>query len=592
MSRKQTRGDVTRRRVLQSGAALSGGALVSSSALAQEDGDEPIEDGTDEEPESAVEDTLVCGDVVVGELTLDDAVGFRGEGHHYDAYAFDGEEGEFLTVSMTAVSSDSIDDDTEQDDTEDFDENGDDAEEPEEDENDTEEPAEEEDDPIPQEPFGDPYLYVLAPDGTIIAEDDDSGGGLDAFVTIPSLPESGTYTIVATSWAPEDVFAYELAVECGSPFDPEPIACGDSVQGELTPDDPTGYLSDEHAHDTYEFDGTAGEVVEIAMDGLDDPIDPDCDTTTGADPLLVLLGPEFDVIGRDDDGGDGLNALLNTRLPADGTYTIVATSWAPNLYFTYELSLSCREPLDPEPIACGDVVEAELTSDDESGVRTIFGEHNHDTYAFDGVAGEHVTITMLAERDPNGHEPHEEDYPPGDPYLYLFGPDGQVVAQDDDSAGGLDAMLQHRLAVDGEYVIVATSFGARETFAYELTLDCDDADPDLPEPTPIGCNETIITELSPTDATGFRSPDHFYDHYEFDVEEGDVVTISMSSSEGDSYLLVLDETGEIVAEDDDGGEGVDALLRNLELDAGTYSIIATSFGPGGFFEYDLTVQCL
>jgi|GEM_PF-3477767 hypothetical protein len=525
--------DVSRRRVLETGALVSGSALVGSAA-----GAEPTTTVAQAESPS-----VGCGDSVRGELTPEDATGFRGEGFYQDEYLFEGAEGEYVSVSMTAVGGDG------------------------------------------DGPSGDPYLYLLGPDGTIVAEDDDSGGDLNASLTVTSLPESGSFTVVATSFAPEQTFEYDLTVDCSDPFAREPIACGDTVVGELTPEDATGFLSPGHAHDAYVFDGAEGEFVDVSMNGLDVPVDGECDGPP-ADPLIALLDENLGLVAWDDDSGGNLNARVTARLPADGSYTLIATSFAPDTYFAYDLTLECRAPVAPEPISCGDSVAGELTPDDDTGVRNEFGQHFHDAYAFDGSADQSVTVTMQA--DPSdGCE-----YPLGDPYLYLFDPDGNLIAEDDDGAGDLGALIQQRLYADGEYLLVATSFGASEFFPYELTLACDDATPPPTEPTPIACGERVEGALEPTDATGFLGPDYFHDLYEFEGAAGDVLTVSMSGSDGDSFLVLLDPNGELVAFDDDSGGGFDALLTGVELGMdGTYSIVATSFGPAEFFEYELTVQC-
>ena len=44
-----------------------------------------------------------------------------------------------------------------------------------------------------------------------------------------------------------------------------------------------------------------------------------------------------------------------------------------------------------------------------------------------------------------------------DPYLFLLDPANQVVAQDDDSGGGLDAQIFYRPTVTGEYTIQAAN---------------------------------------------------------------------------------------------------------------------------------------
>jgi hypothetical protein len=56
-----------------------------------------------------------------------------------------------------------------------------------------------------------------------------------------------------------------------------------------------------------------------------------------------------------------------------------------------------------------------------------------------------------------------------DPYLYLEGPNGKVLAQDDDSGGDLNARLVFQPRRDGEYRIIATTL-APATGEFRLTV--------------------------------------------------------------------------------------------------------------------------
>ena len=87
-----------------------------------------------------------------------------------------------------------------------------------------------------------------------------------------------------------------------------------------------------------------------------------------------------------------------------------------------------------------------------------------DQYSFNGTTGQQVTITM------NGTSGDL------DPYLYLVGPDGYVVTQDDDSNGSNNARIPmpstgapFTLPLTGKYVIEATSFGVQQIGAYTIS---------------------------------------------------------------------------------------------------------------------------
>jgi hypothetical protein len=60
----------------------------------------------------------------------------------------------------------------------------------------------------------DPYLYLIGPDGAVLAEDDDGGDALNARIPAGSgffrLPASGAYTIEVTSFEPMSAGDYTL----------------------------------------------------------------------------------------------------------------------------------------------------------------------------------------------------------------------------------------------------------------------------------------------------------------------------------------------------------------------------------------------
>jgi hypothetical protein len=57
-----------------------------------------------------------------------------------------------------------------------------------------------------------------------------------------------------------------------------------------------------------------------------------------------------------------------------------------------------------------------------------------------------------------------------DNYLYLYDARGALLAQDDDSGGGLNAMIRFTAPADALYRVVASSFGGRRIGAYTITI--------------------------------------------------------------------------------------------------------------------------
>ncbi|MBN1964203.1 MAG: PPC domain-containing protein, partial [Anaerolineae bacterium] len=118
---------------------------------------------------------------------------------------------------------------------------------------------------------------------------------------------------------------------------------GDSVLGEITADVYEVF---------YTFTGSAGDQVVISLNKLQD----------GLDPYLDLLGPDGSSLYVDDDGGGNLNSLLGPfALPADGTYTIVATRFMRETggsVGAFRLTLQLAQPT---PLTLNEAVTVELS---------------------------------------------------------------------------------------------------------------------------------------------------------------------------------------------------------------------------------------
>jgi hypothetical protein len=204
-----------------------------------------------------------------------------------------------------------------------------------------------------------------------------------------------------------------------------------------------------------------------------------------------------------------------------------------------------------------------------------------------------------------------------DTYLYLVGPTCNQVALDDDGGSGLLSRLTYTANENGPYTVIMTSYSSGITGSYALSysrnasptppyeIDCGDGedddrdgwvdceDPDCEgfpecEPPPehcfgtwqelIGPGEIVDGELDPGDPTGGpRGAAYYFDAYELFGGEGMSLWIETIDGDFDTYLYVLNEYCEVVAYDDDGGEG---LLSQIELglpDDGRYTIVVTSW---------------
>ena len=103
--------------------------------------------------------------------------------------------------------------------------------------------------------------------------------------------------------------------------------------------------------------------------------------------------------------------------------------------------------------------------------------------------------------------------------------------------------------------------------------------------------EYILRESGSLSSTDSQLSDNsYYDRYSFTGKAGQQVTISMQSSAFDTYLLLVDENGNTINENDDSNRETANSEINAALPAdGEYDVIANSYDALGQGAYVLTV---
>ncbi|NJK66025.1 MAG: trypsin-like serine protease [Microcoleus sp. CSU_2_2] len=228
-----------------------------------------------------------------------------------------------------------------------------------------------------------------------------------------------------------------------SPFggkSPEKLALnGPAVSGKLT-NQSSILPADNSFFDLYSFEGKAGQQITIEMKSQE------------IDPYLILLGPNQREIAQDDDGAGSKNARITVRLPADGTYTLLANSNEARRSGAYTLELKASAPTSPSRailqeegalVAGGPVLRSD---------NSLYRE-----YTFEGRSGQSVTISI---------ESREFD-----PYVALFGPNGRLVAENDNASDSTkNAFLSVTLPATGRYRVIVNAYDASGRGRYTLTV--------------------------------------------------------------------------------------------------------------------------
>lgn len=267
------------------------------------------------------------------------------------------------------------------------------------------------------------------------------------------------------------------------------------------------------------------------------------------DAFLKLDGPG--VALTNDDGGDGTNARINTRL-TPGEYTVTTSAYgSERATGMYRLNVTARATPDA-PLSEGGPLTPGNT------VNGLY-EGNAHAYTFSLPARRLVRIDMQSTEI--------------DPLLRLSG--NGVETTDDDGGDGLNARLSTLLEA-GDYSLRADSAAPGAGF-YTLTMAAEEPPANVGGG-PIAVGRSVDATLLPG----------MTDRWTFTVRSAGDYAIDMRSSDIDSHLKLL-RGSESIASDDDGGDNLDSRIVQ-RLEAGSYTIEATAVGSSETGRYRLSLE--
>jgi len=153
----------------------------------------------------------------------------------------------------------------------------------------------------------DPVLEIVAPDGTVIAKDDNGGGDRAAFVRVANIPLSGVYMLKVSDARGANKGTYTLIwryINLAPTSTPLPQTITLMQMEDSVP--PAEYRF-------FVFPGKAGQRIRIQVEPLPD---------SALDPVAVLLAPDGTELATGDDSAASMNPDFVVTLPADGTYSV------------------------------------------------------------------------------------------------------------------------------------------------------------------------------------------------------------------------------------------------------------------------------
>jgi hypothetical protein len=257
------------------------------------------------------------------------------------------------------------------------------------------------------------------------------------------------------------------------------------------------------------------------------------------------------------------------RAEAPGTATIRATAGgqSTSLGFTI-LPAACTGAAATTTLALG-----ETRTDSLGGGGCVYPQHwvSAVGYRFDVPTATSIRLQLASASF--------------DALLLVTDPYMNLLFWDDDGGGGTDARIHRRFAA-GEYIVWVTGYwpgssGPYEVSAAELEIElC----PTVGELQP---GQSVTGALAVTDCASLGG--RYADPWALSLSDQATLRIDLTSSAFDTFLIVEDEYGEVLAFDDDGGEGFNSRLT-YTFPAGEFRVVVTSYGYGETGAYQLSAQ--
>jgi YD repeat-containing protein len=397
---------------------------------------------------------------------------------------------------------------------------------------------------------GNPYLELYGPTGNLIATDNDSAGYPNAAFSA-KLTNAGTYTVIARaddSFSASLAFDYTISLqkvngECNSTV----LACGQSL---------TNSVGVPGEVDAYTYSATAGEVVRVQMTRK----------AGVGNPYLELYGPTGSLIATDNDSAGYPNAAFSAKLTNAGTYTVIARSddsYSTSLAFDYAVSLHRITGGCATTLTCGQSLDDAVNVPGDVGA-----------YTYTANAGDVVRVQMTRKAGV------------GNPFLELYGPTGNLIAVDNDSAGYPNAVFTARLTNAGMYTVIARADDAYSvSLAFDYTVSLQRVNG--------GCNTQALT--CGQSLTNALNPAGKIDAYTYTASAGDVVRIQMTrkAGVGNPFLELYGPMGNLIATDSDLAGAPNARILVTLTNTGVYTVIARgddSYSTSLAFGYTVSLQ--
>lgn len=411
--------------------------------------------------------------------------------------------------------------------------------------------------------------------------DDDGAGGTNSRLEL-RIESAGAYYFRANTISADETGSYTIrlssagsapaAVATGG-VSIKDIKIGETITGQLNSTNEV--LEDGSYAQRYRVRLVQGQQVEITLQG------------DNFDAFLVLFDDDGERVAYDDDSAGGTDARIQFTATKTADYIIVVNSVGEREEGDFALFVEHKggnragtaTPATPSGrmLSLGQRVTGTLNASS----LTASDDTYYDAYLIRGVPNTTVSISL-----------ESDDF---DAYLVigLPGDDFESLESDDDGAGGTNSRLVYTFKDSQTYEIRANTLSEGEMGSYTLSVSAGSASNTAAGPMRTISIDSRITGTL-TEASQRLDDDSYYEDILITGEANTMVSISLMSSDFDSYLnfgrIVNGEFESIQSNDDCSSESTaSSCVLYTFADNGTYVIRANTLNEGETGDFTIYV---
>lgn len=390
------------------------------------------------------------------------------------------------------------------------------------------------------------YLYDL--NINLLESDDDGGVGLGSFISIQL--GTGQYYIEVVGYSSVDIGNYSISLSVSTLID--------SYEPDDSSTNATELRFDETQNHTLYPVGDNDWFFFTLIDFRGVTIET---TAQSADTYINLYNSSLALILSDDDGGVGLASRIDTFLDI-GTYFVEVMGFANSSVGSYTITLRDLDLTDEyEPDDSSN--NATMVFGDELQRHSLFPSDDHDWFTFSILEPSTTRISVIP------------DLPGPDTVVILYDDLFNVITSDDN--GGQDNGSYIEIEIDaGTYYFEVRGATSSQQGYYDLsfilylgTVDPYEPDNDFDNATQLFFSNPQNHSLVPT-----NDVDYVY----FTLQSSSVISMFTSGLDGDTVILLFDNAGNLIAEDDDSGKHLFSSITQF-LPVGTYYLRIELYDP-------------